>query len=283
MENHRSPILVSQSASKDESKNAEPPPNNGIVEMAFGFRRKRKNSPPGHNFLGRDGISPMKVVAAERKMSDILRVWSQVLTEGVTEIWSLRNLSQDISLKSGLRTPNCVIDRGIEQFRQAPATPSYQTQLNDSPDMVGTNQTPLLLSTDSPVISQVLNFKLQRRNRIKLQKLLRKNSKLLFKYMFLLKTQCTLSPMHSSAFHKLLKFKKLNSMKLIKKICKLLKKFGLIDQNWLLKPVQTFQAYSADLGLILTANISGHKVCCTIDTDKTFTLIHSDCNKQSYI
>ena len=89
--------------------------------------------------------------------------------------------------------------------------------------------------------------------------------------------------MHSSAFHKLLKFKKLNSMKLIKKICKLLKKFGLIDQNWLLKPVQTFQAYSADLGLILTANISGHKVCCTIDTDSTFTLIHSDCNKQSDI
>ena len=163
------------------------------------------------------------------------------------------------------------------------ATPNSQTQLNDSPDMVETNQTPLLLSTDSPVISQVLNFKLQRRNRIKLQKLLRKNSKLLFKYMLLLKTQCTLSPMHVSAFNKLLKFKKLNSMKLIKKICKLLKKFGLIDPNWLLTPVQTLQAYSEDLGLMLTANISGHKVCCTIDNYSTFTLIHSDCNKQSQI
>ena len=296
MEGHRGPILVAS----DISKTAEPPPK---------FRRNKKISQPGQIFLGRDPdiVDTDQVLVQDKvreetvqdhfnrmnqnqqeemnkqKMSYILREWSQVLTEGVTEIRSLRNLSQDISLKSGLRTPNCVIDRGIEQFRQAPATPSFQTQLNDSPDMVGTNQTPLLLSTDSPVISQVLIFKLQRRNRIKLQKLLRKNSKLLFKYMFLLKTQCALSPMHSSAFHKLLKFKKLNSMKLIKKICKLLKKFGLIDQNWLLKPVQTFQAYSAKLGLMLTANISGHKVCCTIDTDKTFTLIHSDCNKQSYI
>ena len=80
MENHRSPILVSQSASKDVSKNAEPPPklifcclrnlrystvlttfciepNNTIVEVTFRFRREKKNSPPGHIFLGRDKIS----------------------------------------------------------------------------------------------------------------------------------------------------------------------------------------------------------------------------------
>ena len=73
-------ILVSQSATKDISKNAEPPPklifcclrnlrystvlttfciepNNTIVEGTFLFRREKKNSPPGHVFLGRNIIS----------------------------------------------------------------------------------------------------------------------------------------------------------------------------------------------------------------------------------
>ena len=53
-------------------------------------------------------------------MQDILRIWSQALTPAETAIWnevSQRDLSKDISLKSGLRTPKCVIDREIKQFR----------------------------------------------------------------------------------------------------------------------------------------------------------------------
>ena len=72
MENLHSPMLMSQP--KDVFKKAEPPPkfifccwnsrstvlatfciepNNKIVEVALEFRRDRKSSPPGHNFLGR--------------------------------------------------------------------------------------------------------------------------------------------------------------------------------------------------------------------------------------
>ena len=112
----------------------------------------------------------------KQKMSDILRVWSQVLTREETNIWnevSQRDLSRDISLKSGLRTPKCVIDREIKMFRQAPgkraamlkslenlpdefqATPISQPQVNDSPNILETNQTPLLLPEESPVISQL--------------------------------------------------------------------------------------------------------------------------------
>lgn len=49
----------------------------------------------------------------EEKMQDILWVWSQVLTPMETAIWkevSQRDLSKDISLKYGLRTPKYVID-----------------------------------------------------------------------------------------------------------------------------------------------------------------------------
>jgi hypothetical protein len=57
--------------------------------------------------------------------------------------------------------------------------------------------------------TQVLNVRDQFNNRVKLQKIFRKNSRLLFQYMLLLKTQCTLTRRISSAFDKLLKFKKI--------------------------------------------------------------------------
>ena len=89
-------------------------------------------------------------------MSDIFRIWSQVLTKEETDIWnevSGRDLSKDISLKSGLRTPKSVIDLEIKKFRQNPgkkaamlqtlnnlpeeflAPPSSQSQLNDPSDI----------------------------------------------------------------------------------------------------------------------------------------------------
>ena len=48
----------------------------------------------------------------EQKMSDILRIWSQLLTKDETKIWneiSHRDLSKDVSLKSGLRTTKSII------------------------------------------------------------------------------------------------------------------------------------------------------------------------------
>ena len=51
---------------------------------------------------------------SEQKMSDILRIWSQWLTKDETHVClntiSERDLSRDISLKSGLRTCKSIID-----------------------------------------------------------------------------------------------------------------------------------------------------------------------------
>ena len=60
----------------------------------------------------------------EQKMADILRTWSQLLTREETQVWneiSERDLSRDISLKSGLHTTKSIIDREIRQFRQIAA------------------------------------------------------------------------------------------------------------------------------------------------------------------
>ena len=52
-------------------------------------------------------------------MSDILRIWSQVLTPSELELSNQiaePDLSRDISLKSGLRTPKSIIDKEIRAF-----------------------------------------------------------------------------------------------------------------------------------------------------------------------
>ena len=57
----------------------------------------------------------------EQKMSDILRIWSQCLTSEETKIWneiSNRDLSIDVSLKSGLRTTKSIIASEIKKFRE---------------------------------------------------------------------------------------------------------------------------------------------------------------------
>ena len=140
MENHRSPILMSQSASKDVFKNAEPPPIFCCLrnltkqwDCGGGFRipQKEEEQPTWARF-------PMRVVTAEREMSDILRIWFRMLTKEKTDICtevSERDLSKDISLKSGLRTPNSVIDLKIRQFRQAPGKNAAMFQtLNNRPE-----------------------------------------------------------------------------------------------------------------------------------------------------
>ena len=57
------------------------------------------------------------------KISDILRVWSQVLTPDEQNLWNdvaERNLSHDISLR-GVRTPKALIDDEIRKFRNIEA------------------------------------------------------------------------------------------------------------------------------------------------------------------
>ena len=104
---------------------------------------------------------------------------SQVLNKEETAIWnevSRRDLSKDISLKSGLRTPKCVIDSEIKKFKQSAgettvmkkllknipdeflAPPSSQTQSNDPSDSLKNKPTPLVLSdNDLPAMSQLDN------------------------------------------------------------------------------------------------------------------------------
>ena len=108
---------------------------------------------------------------AEKKMSDILRIWSQVLTREETQVWNKireRDLSKDISLKSGLRTPKSIIDQEIKQFRQISAgkkcdmlktlqqlpedllSPANdQSQLSDPSDIPETTPNPLLFEESS--------------------------------------------------------------------------------------------------------------------------------------
>ena len=112
----------------------------------------------------------------------------------------------------------------------------------------------------------------QNNNRMKLQKVLDTNSKLLFQYMLLLKSKCTLGGQLSSAFKKLMKCKKIN-FRMIKKICFFLCKYKLIDPSWLNKPVHTLIANSVDLGLMISAYINGKTVCCILDTGSTYSLI----------
>ena len=55
-----------------------------------------------------------------QKMKDILRTWSQCLNQEETDIWNQiceRDLSHDISLKSGLRTCQNIIKEEIRDFK----------------------------------------------------------------------------------------------------------------------------------------------------------------------
>ena len=40
---------------------------------------------------------------------------------------------------------------------------------------------------------------------------------------------------------------------------------SFLKADWLLKPIQTIEAKSVDLGLMLTANINDHDVCCILE------------------
>jgi len=109
-------------------------------------------------------------------MQDILRIWSQALTPSETAIWnevSQRDLSKDISLKSGLRTPKCVIDREIKKYKLSAGkkaalsqtlknipdhflpAPTPQAELSDPSDILETKPNPLLLPEEPPAMSYI--------------------------------------------------------------------------------------------------------------------------------
>ncbi len=56
----------------------------------------------------------------EEKVSDILRLWCQLLTDDEKEVWNSiaeRDLTHTITLPSGLRTPKSIIDSEIKSFK----------------------------------------------------------------------------------------------------------------------------------------------------------------------
>ena len=58
--------------------------------------------------------------SSDQKMQDILRTWSQCLNQDETDVWNQicdRDLSRDISLKSGLRTCKSIIEGEIRDFK----------------------------------------------------------------------------------------------------------------------------------------------------------------------
>ena len=60
-----------------------------------------------------------------QKVSDILRIWSQIRTPDETLIWNEiaeRDLEQTISLNSGIRTPKTFIEKDIKAFRDLKET-----------------------------------------------------------------------------------------------------------------------------------------------------------------
>ena len=269
-----------------------------------------------------------------KKVADILRIWSQVLTPDEAEIWSdiaERDVSKDISLRSGLRTPESIIDREIKMFKdissknknsmssllqRLPETPCIETSplsTQDSslttPLSFSSNKLPNLshLNTDtvanfgslepddnqsegqsecrtSPFEQvnlqelsddcekQVQFLRQQNKHPQRLHLILKSNSKLLFKFMILLKSKHKLRKNMSSIFSKLMRGKFI-SLKLIKKTCGVLAKAQIVCKHWLLKPVEEIEANSLDPGLMIKAIIDEYPTSCVLDTGSTFTLI----------
>ena len=60
----------------------------------------------------------------KQKVNDILRIWSQVLDKQELELWSdiaERDISHDISLTSGIRTPKTFVDAELKKYKSATA------------------------------------------------------------------------------------------------------------------------------------------------------------------
>ena len=87
------------------------------------------------------------------KVKDILRVWSQLLTSDEREIWNEiadRDLTRDISLESGIRTPKTFIENEIKAFRNIKA--NHKSEL-----IQALNKTPEFHNSNSE--SEVSNYK----------------------------------------------------------------------------------------------------------------------------
>jgi hypothetical protein len=270
-----------------------------------------------------------------QKVADILRIWSQVLKPEEAEIWSdiaERDVTKDISLRSGLRTPKAIIDREIKMFKDISSTNknkmssllqklpdipykesniplSTQDSSLTTPLSFSSNKLPNLshLNTDtvanfgslepddnqsegqsecrtSPFeqvnlqeltddcVKQVQFLRQQNKHPQRLHIILKSNSKLLLKFMILLKSKHKLRKNMSSIFSKLMRGKFI-SLKLIKKTCGVLAKAQIVCKHWLLKPVEEIEANSLDPGLMIRAMIEEYPTSCVLDTGSTFTLV----------
>ena len=78
----------------------------------------------------------------KQKINDILRIWSQVLDPDECKIWSScaeRDISHDISLQNGIRTPKVIIDEEIKKYKFATLKEKQSLlsgQLSNLPDPV---------------------------------------------------------------------------------------------------------------------------------------------------
>ena len=82
--------------------------------------------------------------SGDQKIRDILRVWSQVLNPDEAKIWSScaqRDISHDITLKNGIRTPKVIVDEAIKRYKIATLkekTDLLKGQLSHLPDQLMT-------------------------------------------------------------------------------------------------------------------------------------------------
>ena len=97
-----------------------------------------------------------------QKVADILRIWSQVLKPEEAEIWSdiaERDVTKDISLRSGLRTPKAIIDREIKMFKDISSTNKNKMSslLQKLPD-IPCKESNIPLSTQDSSLTTPLSF-----------------------------------------------------------------------------------------------------------------------------
>ena len=96
----------------------------------------------------------------QQKVNDILRIWSQVLDKQEMELWSEiaeRDISHDISLTSGIRTPKTFVDAELKKYKSASVKQTrdiLQSAHPDFPDLapeIGSDYVP----SNSPLRDQL--------------------------------------------------------------------------------------------------------------------------------
>ena len=111
---------------------------------------------------------------------------------------------------------------------------------------------------------------------MKLSSICRKNKQLLFKFLFILKTQFSLSPRLKSMYNKLSMSHKINetlSSRALKKICSALQTRKLIQDEWLNKPFEDVQVHFAHQAPVIKICLNSSHQTAIVDTGSTYSLV----------